>query len=185
MSIVRESSNNFLDMVAFLADPEKVKAEYQRIESARADAQKLVDLVGPAQEVIKLRDEAMRMNDEARTSLASAKSDASRTTSDAKSKAEAILAQARQKADEMTAQAANALNEAQNKDLAVANALASAKALEARAQSVIDAAIKEANYEKEVALSSIAASAKVKAKFEAAMKIVNSRVAALNVEVNA
>lgn len=184
MSIVRESGINFMDMVSFLADPEKIKAEYQRLEEARAGAQKLIDLVGPAGEVIRLRDEAMRMNDDARSSMLSAKSDAVKILSDAKGRAVEILAQASGDAEAMKTTASGALASAMKKDEMANEALTRASAIKASASRVIEDAVSKANKSQADAEEKIEAAQKAEAKFEAAIKTVNSRVAALNAEVN-
>ncbi len=103
-----------------LVDPDAYKAKLDALQQARSDAERLISLVGPAQDI-------PRMNDEAKAALAQA--NAILETAKADATAKGVEAQAA--ADAMAAEAAAALAEAKE-TLAAAKAEASAITAKAR-----------------------------------------------------
>lgn len=85
----------FIDVVSLLADPDRLKAEYEKLENARAQAEAIVSLVAPASDITRLREEA-----------AADRALAAQLVSDAKSQAASIKTSAEESAKSITTSAA-------------------------------------------------------------------------------
>lgn len=80
----------FLGMVSLLSDPTKLQAEYKKLEDARAAAQVIVDLAGPASEITEIRKQ-----------LADAQANIANQMTAAQDRANAIIATAEDQAKKL------------------------------------------------------------------------------------
>jgi hypothetical protein len=84
-----------LQLAQMLSDPQKLAEEHAKLEAARAEAEAVIALVGPAKEILTRRMEADAVYAEALATRDTAISQAARVVGAANDKAEAILAEAR------------------------------------------------------------------------------------------
>lgn len=116
MSIVDTPSegSDFLQMAAFLSNPDKLAAEYKRLKDAQDAAQAVIDLAGPATEILNLRAKALQDGDVARETMEAAKASAVKIVDDAKSTAESIVETARIVAEDRATEATGTVAAAQS-----------------------------------------------------------------------
>ena len=106
------ASNQLLDLLAVVANPDMYKSKIDALESATAENKKYVDAVAPASEIVALREEIKANAQESKDSLAKAKADAAQLISAANEKANSIVNAAQKTADSMLATAVAAKDEA-------------------------------------------------------------------------
>lgn len=125
MSIVGGGQTNGAELFAIaqlLADPAKLKAEHDRLNSLREQAEAIFKLVGPAQDILKLREEVIadrakaakefaRAQEEAREVMVAARRSASdiaraaeRDAAETRDKIGALLDEAKLRRDEVAKQ---------------------------------------------------------------------------------
>ena len=105
-SITGESaSNQLMDLLAVVANPNVYKAKLDALDAATAENKKYVEALGPASEIVQLRDQAKALREAAAeyTKSATAKADAGLEA--ASQKANAIVAAAQARADGLTVSA--------------------------------------------------------------------------------
>jgi cell division septum initiation protein DivIVA len=132
------SSNQLLDLLAVVANPDVYKAKLDALDAATAENKKYVEAIGPASEVVALRDEAKEKVAKAKDTLAQAEVRAEQMRQAANDSANATLTEARAKADAIIEEAttAKSLAEellAQTQAEAVATKKAKAEAAKAQA----------------------------------------------------
>jgi hypothetical protein len=168
MGISNEGANKgmqeFLTVAHVLSNADALAAEYRKLSDAREQAQKVIDLVGPAEDILRMRasidneqtaaTEALRAARTRAEGIASmAKLEASRTASAAQAAADAVRAEA-----EKTTAAARVLMD---------DATARARALDGR-QAALDSALQAATAREDAASRAIEAADKEKKALEGA-----------------
>ena len=190
---IHDGGSDVQAMVSLLSDPVRLKEEYDRLEAERARAAEIVALVGPANEIKQLREEAdvnlsmaqrtkaeadrMMQEAESFVEVAKAKAEraykaivedaqhnADRILNAAKGEAEALFAKAQTRAAELEAQAEVLL--AREREIMAAAVAAENAAAEAKAL-------------RERAEAELEAANQTKLKFEAALKTVEDAVASM------
>ncbi len=94
MSIVDSKDSASLDVLSLIADPSKFSAKLNEFKAAKAAADESIALVGPAQEILSMRDQLKAELAAAQAALAQAERDAERRIAEATAQAARILAQA-------------------------------------------------------------------------------------------
>ncbi len=102
----------FMEIATVLADPGKLAAEYDKLEKAKAAAQAVVDLAGPAQSILDLRDAAAQDRYAAQQEFDGAKTAAADLISQAREQAVQLVGGAREHAEQLTADAQALLEQA-------------------------------------------------------------------------
>lgn len=121
------ASNQLMDLLAVVANPDVYKAKIDALESATAENKKYVEAIGPASEIVALRDEAKAKAQEAQEALEKAKGDAAQIKESADAQAKVTLVEAQRKADAMVYEASQAKEKA---DAALVEAAAKLKQAE-------------------------------------------------------
>lgn len=151
------SSNQLLDILSTLVtSPGVFESKIKELQDATDEHKKFVALVGPASEVLLLREEALKAKEEAEKLVQDAKEEASAIKAKAKDQANNTLAKAKAEADEITAKASDKLasankasEEASVKTVEVNKAKTVVEALRADLQAKLNAAAEaEAEAEK-------------------------------------
>jgi hypothetical protein len=93
--------SDFLAIASVLADPAKVAEEYKKLETARMQAEEVIKLVGPAQEIMSMREQVDRLRNDTQTKLEEANVFSQKVKSDAQVTAAEIIADAQKKAAEI------------------------------------------------------------------------------------
>lgn len=104
--------SDFLAIASVLADPNRVAEEYQKLEKARQEAQEVIKLVGPANEIMAMRVEAERLQNAAQTALDDAETFSKKLKGDAQVQAADIVSKAQEKAAEIVSVAEKKLQDA-------------------------------------------------------------------------
>lgn len=166
-----------LGLLKLMADPAALSAKIAAYEKAKSDADAAVALVGEANKIVSLRDEAKALRNEAKqiaesasAEAASAKAEAKASLNDAKKKSAEILEKAKLQHDEYVKQAKAVLDDAEkNRAEAVAYVAgikSEAEDLYSSAKSIKDAA----DLEMQKALELAADAEAKKATFEKKIK---------------
>ena len=171
------ASNQLMDLLAVVANPDVYKAKLDALDAATAENKKYVEAIGPASEIVQLRDQAKTLRQEAddykKSVIAKADADfvvaqekAKNITVMAKAKADDLIAQAnvtKNQADALMASVQEKMDAAEKakSESVKAQAIAESKALEL-AQALENAAIAQAEAE--------AAKADILAKHQAFVK---------------
>ena len=135
------SSNQLLDLLAVVANPDVYKAKLDALEEATAENKKYVEAIGPASEIVALRDEAVVAAQSAKDALAQAQAQAEQMKQDAAVNASTVLTDAQSKAASLVAEAAKTQENA-DKILAQAKAeLATSQAVTLSAEKAQAAAV--------------------------------------------
>jgi colicin import membrane protein len=171
------ASNPLLDLLAIVANPDAYKAKIDALDAATAENKKYVEALGPASEIVQLRDQAKGLRQEADdykksaiaqadADLLAAKEQAKKITADANAKVDDLLDQAsktKDQADALMSKVQQELAEAEKAKVEAAKAqeIAEAKASEL-SRALEDAAAAQAEAE--------AAKADILAKHQAFVK---------------
>lgn len=115
------------DLLSVLADPQSYNKRLKALQDATAENKKLIDLVGPAKEVLELREKAKQEFLAAKEEAKNIKDEAEQKASLLITKAEETLSDADKRASEMQAAAAQELNEAKAKNQELSEKLKSAQ----------------------------------------------------------
>lgn len=125
-------ANQLLDLLSVVSNPGVYEAKLKALQDATAQNQKLVELAGPASDILTLRDKLRVQNEEAASALSDAKAEAADKVAKAKKLADTIVNDATSKAQEILASATSKEDEAKaalvelNAKLAEANKLSAA-----------------------------------------------------------
>jgi hypothetical protein len=98
-------SNQLLDLLALVSNPDAYKAKVDALEAATAENKKYVEAIGPASEIIALREQAAAQKIEAEALVTKANADATAIVADAKAQAAELVSTAQTKATDATAKA--------------------------------------------------------------------------------
>lgn len=126
-------SNQLMDLLTVVANPAAYKAKVDALEAATAENKKYIELVAPADEILKLRDTVAQNAADSQAALEKASAEAASTIADAKAQAAELVKTAQAKADALTAKAQAADTEAQAKLADAQKAMAGAAALQKNA----------------------------------------------------
>lgn len=156
------ASNPLLDLLAIVANPDAYKEKIDALDAATAENKKYIEAIGPASEIVELRDQAKGLRQEAddykKAAIAQADADllaaqeqARKTTAAAKIKADDLIDQAnttKAQADGLISKVQEELAAAERAKVEAvkAQAVAEAKATEL-AQALADAATAKADAE--------------------------------------
>ena len=135
------SSNQLMDLLTVVANPDVYKAKLDALDVATAENKKYVEAIGPASEIVALRDQAKTLRDQAEVyknstiaqanaDLANATTQASNIVSVAKAKADAML----EAANVVKAQAEGMLSQTQAELIVAQKATADAVKAQAIAE---------------------------------------------------
>jgi len=138
------ASSQLMDLLTVMADPNAYKAKLDALEAATAENKKYVEALGPASEIVDLRDKAKASREEAdayKTTttaeadavLVAAKDQAATIVADAKDQAKKLVEAAKVKTDAANALMDKALGAQAQVDAAVAAATAAQADYEAKA----------------------------------------------------
>ena len=135
------SSSQLFDLLTVVSNPALYQEKLQSLESSIAENKKYVDLVGPASDILALKEKAKKDAEDAAEVLENAKQQAAKLVSDANQQASKSIATAKSEADNLKADAQQVV--------IMANALKaqaeSAAAKAAQTQVNAEAVVKEAN----------------------------------------
>lgn len=92
-------------LLSLIANPDEYAKKLKALTDATAENQRYVELVGPASDIIKLREDIKKAKAEADAELAAAKAEAKKIKADADAKAKDALEKAQAKAKEILADA--------------------------------------------------------------------------------
>lgn len=154
------ASNPLIDLLALVSNPEAYKAKVDALEAATAENKKYVEAIGPASEIVALREQAGLQKEQADAMVAKANADATSIVADARAQAAEIVSTAQEKAKDVTAKAKTAEEKAAVTTTTAQNLMDEAKAMQEQA----DKALAEAE-------GLNAAAEKAKADAEAAQKL--------------
>ena len=153
------STNQLFDLLTVVSNPAVYQTKLKALEDATAEHKKYVELVGPASDILTLKEKSQKDAQEAAGVLDSAKQQATGLISDAKVQASDIVALAKTEASKLKADAQDVMDAAKlvktQADSAAAQAVqAQAKAELASAEAnakvkELDKAIADANATKE------------------------------------
>jgi cell division septum initiation protein DivIVA len=93
------SSNQLLDLLTVVANPTVYKAKIDALDAATAENKKYVEAIGPASEIVALRDEANANVAKSKEALSKANAEAFQIKEKANSDSQAILQAAKIKSD--------------------------------------------------------------------------------------
>lgn len=127
-------SDQLMDLLTVIANPEAYKTKLDVLYAATAENKKYVEAIGPASEIVALRDEAKAAAQTAKEILEKAKTDAAQIVSNANIEANGIGVAAQNTAESLIASAAASKKEADLIALQNKAALAETKKLAAAAE---------------------------------------------------
>lgn len=157
-------ANQLLDLLSLVSNPSVYQAKINDLQAATEENKKYVELVGPASEIVKMRDD-MRLQKE------SADAEAKQIIDSANQEAESIKTSAKKYALDAKAEADNAVEKAKALNDAAQVKLDELKAKSAAADNALASAnsvAEEAAKELELAKAEKQASLNAKASYEAA-----------------
>ena len=101
----QSGTDQVFSLLNVIANPEEYAKKLKALNDATAEHKKYVDLVGPAGDILKLKDDAQADRAAAADELAAAKADAKKIKSDADAKAKDALEKAQERAKAIIAEA--------------------------------------------------------------------------------
>lgn len=134
------SSNPLIDLLALVSNPEAYKAKVDALEAATAENKKYVEAIGPASEIVALREQAGLQKEQADAMVAKANADATSIVADAKAQAAEIVSTAQAKAKDAAAKAKSAEEKAAATTAAAQNLMSEAAAAQEKADKALIAA---------------------------------------------
>lgn len=115
-----------MSMLSLIGDPERLKGEYAKLDARRKEIEDATAIAATGDEIVAMRDQAMRDRAQASAELVDARDRAQVILDDAKARAAQIDAIAQEEAEKLRAYAKDALDEAQMKEQAAAETLTNA-----------------------------------------------------------
>jgi len=134
------SSNQLFDLLTVVANPASYQEKLKALEDATAENKKYVELVGPASDVLALRDKARDDAAKAAQALKDAENKASEIVAGAEARANVIVSTAQEQAEAVREQAQEVLSEARSFKVQVDKASAQAEQIQSRAEAAIASA---------------------------------------------
>lgn len=114
---VTGSEDKTRDELRLLADPKELKRRLDQFDKAKAEAQKFIELVGPAKQILALRKSAQQEHDKQKSLTAKVQSDYDARIAEAEAQAESIVANAKAEAGGIVDEA-NQLRDQAQRDFA-------------------------------------------------------------------
>jgi cell division septum initiation protein DivIVA len=153
------STNQLFDLLTVVSNPAVYQTKLKALEDATAEHKKYVELVGPASDILALKEKAKKDAQEAANVLDSAKQQATGLISDAKAQSSDIVAVAKTEASKLKADAQDVMDAAKLVKTQADSAAAQAVQAQAKADAnlasaaekskLLDKAIADANAAKE------------------------------------
>lgn len=134
------SSNQLFDLLTVVANPKEYQNKIQALEDAIAENKKYVDLIGPASDILALKDKAKADAEKAAQALQDAEQKSKEIVSGAESRAKVIVSSAQEQADSVKEQAQQVLTEARSFKAQVDKASTQAEQAQSRAEAAIASA---------------------------------------------
>ena len=134
------SSNPLIDLLALVSNPEAYKAKVDALDAATAENKKYVEAIGPASEIIALRDKAAELKQEAEAMVAKATVDSTTIVDEARAQATEIVLTAQTKAKDVTTKAKAAEEKAATYTSAAQTLMSEALAAQDKANTALAAA---------------------------------------------
>lgn len=141
------SNDELVKIAQLLADPDRLAAEYAQLQQARADAERIINLVGTANEIVAVKAETYADREAAKVELARAHVEAQRLIDEAHAEALETDAATKASAEEIINAAEKIRTSALEQQAAaleaqrsVSAAIAEASAVKLKAESDIEAA---------------------------------------------
>jgi cell division septum initiation protein DivIVA len=129
------ASNQLLDLLAVVANPDIYKAKLDALEEATAANKVYVEAIGPASEIVALREQAALEKQQADEVLDKANASADKIVSDAQTQANTLVSSAQTQANAIAAQAQKLKAEAEQILLEANAAAAEAQRAQVKADS--------------------------------------------------
>ena len=128
------SANQLFDLLSLISNPDAYSKKLKELQASIDEQKKFVELVGPASEIIALREKAKEDNESKAQALSDAKEKATSILSEAKVAASGILSDAAARAEQILAEANAKKDEITNTLSETKASLAAAKTAEAAAK---------------------------------------------------
>lgn len=136
-----ENANQLIDLLTIVSNADVYASKLQTLQNTITERNKLFDKVGPAEDILRLRDETEKLHaeasKEAEDKISIAKIKAEEIVAVAEHKAKNILADARKQAKELTEKATELQNQADANFVEVKNALREAEQAKITADSMV------------------------------------------------
>ena len=136
-----DSSHQLVDLLAIVSNADVYASKLQALQDLISARNKLLDKVGPAEDILKLRDETKNLRDEAEKKaldkISAAEAKASERLSSAEQKAKQMLADAKKQEKELVEKATALKNQAEADSAAAKSALRAAEQTKASVDKVI------------------------------------------------
>lgn len=126
-------ANQLMEMLSLISDPKQYEARLKALQDATEVHRKHISLVGPADEIVRLRDEAAAKKKQADEYAAKVKQEADDALAAAKVEAKGLVADAKAAADKLTQEAKKAQAEVNSQLEAAKAATADAEKLQKQA----------------------------------------------------
>ncbi len=127
------NANQLFDLLTVVANPQAYQERLTALESAQEKAQKLIDLVGPADEIMALLEQTRLAAISSKKTIADAQAKADQIVANANEQATQTAATARANYDALKAEADKLIVEAQAQVALAQSAVADAKARQSQA----------------------------------------------------
>jgi cell division septum initiation protein DivIVA len=134
------SSNQLFDLLTVVANPKEYQSKIQALEDAIAENKKYVDLVGPASDILALKEKAKADADKAAKALKDAEQKAGDIVAGAEARADVIISSAQERADSIAEKAQALMSEARSAKALADSAAAQAAQTQSRAEAAIASA---------------------------------------------
>ena len=130
-------SNQLMDLFAIVSNPDAYNSKIQALQDAINEHKKVIDAVGPAKDILALREQTKIARDEAAAKISIAQTQADEVLAAANAQAEAIVNRAREEMVALTEEAKAAKEEAKADAKAVKKALKDAEQAKADADAIV------------------------------------------------
>ena len=130
-------SNQLMDLFAIVSNPDAYNSKIQALQDAINEHKKVIDAVGPAKDILGLREQTKFARDEAVAKIKDAQTKADEMLAVANAQAEAIVNRAKEEMVALTEEAKAAKEEAKADAKAVKKALKDAEQAKADADAVV------------------------------------------------
>jgi hypothetical protein len=128
------SSGQLLDLLTLVANPDAYKSKIQALEEATAENKKYVEAVGPAAEILQMRDAIAADKAKSASALDSAKEQAAQIVAQARQEADSLMTNTKVQAEAILADAETARTNANGVNAVAQQALKAAETAQAKAE---------------------------------------------------
>ena len=134
------SSNQLVDLLTVVANLPAYQQKLKTLEDSIAENKKYVDLVGPASDILALKEKAKADADKAAKALKDAEQKAGDIVTSAEDRADVIISSAQERADSIEKKAQDLLSEARSAKVLADSAAVQAAQTQSRAEAAIASA---------------------------------------------